>query len=467
MAGGRAVERRWRTGMIALSIGLLLSLTWGFNNLSARKQVEAMLSARYQQNFFEALGYIENVEVLLSKALVSGSPKENIRYLTELWQQAMSAQASLNALPLQQGTLMRTSRFLTQLGDFSFVVGQKAADGQPITDEDWASLHRLHGEVSALGVELTGVAEQSARGTMPWDEMRKRTNLTLNPFSKQVRGKDDVHDLARIERQMQELPTMIYDGPFSDHIGTRAAQGIKGEPVDAFTARSIALQFVPLTDEQRQTFFAEQVTETGEGSPIAAWGIEVHQAGNASSPFILDISKDGGHVLWMLRSRTIGPATHSLEEAIELAEQFLSARDLTDFEVTYPVIESGRAIVPFVLKEAETLIYPDQIKVSVALDTGEIVGFEAMQYYMAHHARTLPDAKLTVEEAKERITADLTVESVRRALIPRSDLSEVLTYEVRGRHGSDLYHVYINALTGNEEQILRIVEKEEAGRLAI
>ena len=119
---------RW--GGILLSVALLASLAWGLSERAARREAEMLLSARYQQAFFGALGQIESVELLLTKALVSGSERERIRYLTELWQQAFTAQANLNALPLRQGTLMRTSQFLTQLGDFSFVAGQKDRGGR-------------------------------------------------------------------------------------------------------------------------------------------------------------------------------------------------------------------------------------------------------------------------------------------------------------------------------------------------
>lgn len=458
---------RWRIGMTALCIGLVASLAWGFSNLTARRQAETILSARYQQNFFEALGHIENVEILLSKALVSASPRESIRYLTELWQQAASAQASLNALPLRQGTLMRTSRFLTQLGDFSFVASQKMADGRPIGDEDWESLRRLHSEVASLGLELNTVAQQSASGRMPWEEVRQRTNINLNPFSKQVRGPEQLDDFARIEQQMQEMPTMIYDGPFSDHMMSRTPKGIKGESVDPATAQNIGLSFVPIAEANRNTYVAEQVAETGKGAPIAAWTVQVRQTNNPSTLYVLDVSQEGGHVLWFLNSRTVGKATYSLDDATRKAQDFLEARGFRNFTSTYPIVDGGRAIIPFALSQGEVILYPDQVKVTVALDTGEIIGFEALQYYMAHHDRTLPTPKLTPDEAKAKVSGDLTVESVRLALIPRADVKEVLTYEVIGKHGANLYHVYINALTGDEEQILRIVESEETGRLAI
>ena len=51
--------------------------------------------------------------------------------------------------------------------------------------------------------------------------------------------------------------------------------------------------------------------------------------------------------------------------------------------------------------------------------------------------------------------------AVRLALIPRSAGDEVLTWEVPARMGDARFLVYINALTGEEENILRLVETGE------
>ena len=85
------VSHSVRWGGILLSVALLASLAWGLSERAARREAEMLLSARYQQAFFGALGQIESVELLLTKALVSGSERERIRYLTELRTQAFTA----------------------------------------------------------------------------------------------------------------------------------------------------------------------------------------------------------------------------------------------------------------------------------------------------------------------------------------------------------------------------------------
>lgn len=463
------MERRWRGATMVLGLLLVGALGWGIWEANARRQTQTQLLARYQQQFFDALGHVENIEVLLSKAVVSAAPAETVRYLSELWQHAFAAQANLNALPIQPGGAMRTSRFLTQLGDYSFVLGQSLARGEALGDDDVQTLQQLQQQVALLGLELEQAVERFTAGKTPWADTPPRmrpanvaADLSQLPQAEPPQAEDD---FLRIERQLSEFPTLVYDGPFSDHVQNREPRGLGEGTVSADEANNIARNFV--SPENSVNLEAENTGETGEAAVIGAWGVAVRQqTGSPNNTWYLDVSKRGGHVLWMLSPRDINTPTLSLPDAVERARAFLRDRGFESFEVTYPVVEGGRAIIPFVLVEDDVLIYPDQMKVSVALDNGEIVGYEAIQYYTAHHTRTLPEPEVSEDEAAKALHADLHVEEVRLALIPRENGDEVLTYEFRARSHGNLYHVYVNALTGRQEQILRILETDQQGLLA-
>ena len=110
------------------------------------------------------------------------------------------------------------------------------------------------------------------------------------------------------------------------------------------------------------------------------------------------------------------------------------------------------------------LIYPDLLKVKVALDNGEIVGFDAYQYLMSHRKRDIPKPKLTEEEARKKVSPRIKVERVKLAIIPMPGNKEQLCYEFKGKYNNFDYFVYINAEDGSEENILRII-KDENGTL--
>ena len=58
------------------------------------------------------------------------------------------------------------------------------------------------------------------------------------------------------------------------------------------------------------------------------------------------------------------------------------------------------------------------------------------------------------------------MESRKLALIPITSICEKLCYEFKGTYAGESYIVYVNALTGEEEQIFKIINTED-GQLVI
>ena len=101
----------------------------------------------------------------------------------------------------------------------------------------------------------------------------------------------------------------------------------------------------------------------------------------------------------------------------------------------------------------------------VALDNGEIVGFDASTYLVNHHDRNIPEPQITEQKARESIRLEFDIESIRLAVIPKG-AEEILCYEFKGKYKGSDYIIYINASNGKEEQILQLI-KNENGTLTL
>ncbi len=99
------------------------------------------------------------------------------------------------------------------------------------------------------------------------------------------------------------------------------------------------------------------------------------------------------------------------------------------------------------------------IKVKVALDNGEILGFEANGYIYNHKERNIEYSK-SVDEARSTLYGDLKIESERLCIIPTDAKDEVITYEFKGTVGENTFLVYINANTLSQEKIYIVLETE-------
>ena len=115
----------------------------------------------------------------------------------------------------------------------------------------------------------------------------------------------------------------------------------------------------------------------------------------------------------------------------------------------------------------EVVLYPDLVKVGVALDTGSVVFFDARGYLMNHQEREFSAPMLTDTTAREILSPSLTVQSQNMAVIPTSGQYELLCREFICQTPDGMHViVYINAETGIEENLLMLIENEN-GTLAL
>jgi len=61
---------------------------------------------------------------------------------------------------------------------------------------------------------------------------------------------------------------------------------------------------------------------------------------------------------------------------------------------TYYLKEDSTATINYAYKQDNVIIYPDLIKVKIALDNGEIIGIESKGYLTSHTVRAIPVQRL-------------------------------------------------------------------------
>lgn len=90
--------RNWIIGLLTLA--LVVTGAWGYNQYRLNNQTRILLENQHQRAFYNLVGNVENISVLTSKSLVSGSPQQNLRLLSDIHWQANFAQDNLAQLPL-------------------------------------------------------------------------------------------------------------------------------------------------------------------------------------------------------------------------------------------------------------------------------------------------------------------------------------------------------------------------------
>ena len=134
----------------------------------------------------------------------------------------------------------------------------------------------------------------------------------------------------------------------------------------------------------------------------------------------------------------------------------MTSKGFPNMKETYYLKQEGIVTINYAYSQDGVIMYPDLIKVKVALDNGEVLGIETSGYLNNHEERNLPEIKISKEEAKNTLNKDLQIESEGLAMIPTEWQSEIYCYEFKGKVDDSEFLVYINCENGREEDILVI-----------
>ncbi|NLV88330.1 MAG: germination protein YpeB [Tissierellia bacterium] len=447
-------DRRHFIAPSILSILLIAALVWGYNQYQTKKQHEIALENHYQRLFFDIKKHIENIQVNLSKALVANSKERNVLLLSQIANEAISAHSKLGQMPLTHAETASTEKFLNQAADYSTYLIQRHLQGEDLTDEQRQALNNLQNNSAKFNAELANIQNSLAEGNFFLGSLTSAQTEKVKDANKNVLQTT----LVQLDEQIAKTPELIYDGPFADQMINRKPVGLPNNDVSMEDARKVAVEFLGNINVREIEPFEEG--ENINEARLPAYTFNVYPENqNRNAPIYMGISRKGGKVVWMNNPRPVANTKLSIKNAEERALKYLQEKGFENMETNYSLKYDGTILFNFVYTENDVTIYPDLIKVKVALDTGEIVGFDASAYYMNHQDRNIETPHLDEAEARSKVRQDFNIDSTRLAIIPKGK-SEVLCYEFKGKYNDNDFIVYINALDGSEEQILQIIKNE-------
>lgn len=428
-----------------LGLVILALAVWSIYNYNARKSLHLEVENQYQRSFHELVGYVDGIETQLNKGILAGSSAQLAGISSEIFRQSTAAKACLGQLPTSAIELDNTAKFLSQVGDYTYVLSQNMIKGEKISDEDYKNLQSLTEYAGKLNQSLTKIQSGIYNGSITFLGGGKGYNVA------EAAG-DIFSDLENVEKSFEEYPSLIYDGPFSEHIENQQSVMVQNaEEISVDEAMKKAKDFL---GERGKNLSFESDTQN---SSIDAYTFVSYDGDRQIS---ICITKKGGYVNYFLDNRTVAGEKLNFTDAIITAERFLEQNGMTSLTSSYYDKAGGVATVNFAYIQDGVTCYSDLIKVRIALDNGEILGMEAHGYLMNHKVREFPEIKISDAQAREKISPHLAIDSVSMAYIPKDNLKEYLCYEFQGMHNGKNFIIYINAQDGEEEKILMLIESE-------
>lgn len=443
------LSRRGLVRVVSFTLALIAALSAAaIGGYTTARKYRTTIEYSYQRALGELTDYLSNIDIALEKGQYAATSKQLQGLSSKLWRESGNAKIALDQLPLEGNQLNATYKFLSQVGNFCVSLSNKVGNGGTISEEERSALDQLAVYASSLSLQLGQMESDLENGA-----------LTLRKTAAVLAADDssaDLPDIAAGFREMEEgftdYPTLIYDGPFSDHIQQQKPK---------FLTQKAAVSAGQALSAAQKATGATGLSSAGETNGTLP--CYLFTAGDLT----VSITKAGGIPDYFLNARAVGEPTLSVAEGLKAAEAALKDRGLGEFVYRYYQQNHGVLLVNFAALQDGTVCYPDLVKIGVALDTGEVVSYDAKGYIQNHTGREIPASSLSEEQARAVLSPRLTPEAHAMAFVPSEGLSEVYCHEFlcRGKNGERVL-VYIDAQTGMEEQILVLLE-DETGVLAM
>lgn len=379
---------------------------------------------------------LNNISTNLEKTIYVSTPTMLAELSSDLWREASAAKTSLSILPAEDISLNNTYKFLSQIGEFVMSLQRKSATGQKLTDNEREQLKELNNYCNSLNEQVSQMCFNLQNGNFSFEDYTSTLTQSYNEINTLSKSLDDA------EQSMTDLPSLIYDGPFSDHIDQGEPKFLEGlEEIGENKALDIA-KTVCIAEADKLKYAYD------ENGDIPCYVFQ-------SDSCTVAITKNGGKPLYMISSDFAGEIQLEYKEAIEYAKKFLSKIGYANMKESYYFAEDGICTVNFAYTENNIVFYPDLIKVSLNLSNGEITSFDATGCVYNHHKRENLNATLNRTQAESVLNGYLEIIDTKLCVIPTDWQTEKYCYEIHCKtdENQELL-VYVDCKTGEEANIL-------------
>ena len=410
---------------------------WGGVSTYKLSVVKRQVKASQERALTQFGTYMDEIDLNLQKCMYSSGKTMLSDIASDLWRSSASAKASLSEITDGNTEISGIYKFLSQVGEYTLSLNNKLASGKAVSKEETENLKKLKEYSRQISESVNYLIEQEENGFLDFEEVK----TTL-----QSEGSDRLYlsdELNDTNQAIQDYPTLIYDGPFSDHIDSKESSVLKDlDEISQQKAQERAASFLGIKSEE--LYFLCKTSSN----------MSTYTFYNTTTT--ISVTQKGGLISSMLSSSFAGESRLTTEQAIEKATEFLKKVGYQNIKESYYSTNDGICTINFAYYEDGIIYYTDLIKVSIALDDGAVTAFDSTGYLMNHKKRSIPEnVNYTLESGATLLNSNLQVLSAKKAVIPTEWETEVYVYEYRCKAEDDQeILVYIDPVTGEEKDIL-------------
>lgn len=441
-------KRRKMTMLAIVMIALLAAVITlsVFVGIYVKKDKEKTrdLDAFYQSAYYALVGNFVDIENDLAKARVMTDSKLLRQNLLKIDVNCNLASQNLQVFYANNEGMSNLMSYINQLGDYCVFLNRELDKGKSLTTSQMENLNKLWGVSKEYGKLLNSLQDYAKDG----DTFALMLGASNDKF-------EDI--LSSINNGSIEYPSLIYDGPFSDGVTNREAKGVVGEEITPDQGKGYVEKYLVGYDIENIEYAQDSVNRI----PSYLYAVKLKGGRQCS----VQIAKKGGMLLLIDLFHEVVEPTLTMEQCKKVAEQYCEAIGLKNMKAVWINNNQSNVYINMCYEQDGIVNYPDMVKLKISLDTGEVIGYEGLNYAFNHVQRTYEKPTISEEEAVLNVSAILENVEVRLVTIPWNTVSEKLTYELVGDLDGEKYFVYVDAYTGDELNVLRMIDSNQGDLL--
>lgn len=415
--------------------------------VSRADNYKLQLENGYKKNMYEFVSNINSLEVDLSKLIATNSALSQRELFSNIYDTCRTGALNLGSLPIANNKTENISNYLNTTGGYMYsLLIKNLNSNEKISENELKNIEGLYNYCVKIMYDLN-----SYMSDVDNFSVLKLVNYSNGDISKFDGG------LTTINDNNKEIPSLIYDGPFSDSVLNKDIKGLGDDIISWEDAKNYIKQNFSYYGD----YNIQALSETN--GKFATYDFKVY---NNLVELYVQITKKGGFLLSINNmANKSGSHDLSLNECEIFAHNFASLLGIDDMYSVWSQEVGDVCYINLAPIVNKVILYPDLIKVKIDKKLGMVVGWEATNYAYNHTERVATTPKISFQEAEKLLSPLLKVKERNLCIIPNEYAGETTAYEFVCGWKDYTYYIYLDVTTGEEIKIMRVVSTSNGNLL--
>ncbi len=399
------------------------------------------LENRYQRGYMSLIDNVDDIEVGLSKLVATTSFDSQKSIMQNVYTSCVLASENISNIPVNIASLNNVNILVNKIGGYMYSLVENETR---VCGDVLKSVEDLHAKISVVKYDINKGYSDGLNSAVLLSDVNNST----------TDGSSFTAGLVSEEQSYSDVPTLIYDGPFSESV-------LNKEPkiIEEKITQEDAYQMVSELADYWSGYVIEYLGETNGKLDTYNY----HLIGD--NRVYLQVLQNGGLLLSATAYGDYDGNAVSTDQAIDIAKEIAYKFGYENMVDVWHQVVGSVVYINLAYAEDGVVYYSDLVKVKIDLNGGELVGWEATNYIYNHCDREEYVGAISIDDAQNLLSDSLDVVERSYCVVPNKYVGESCAYEYVCTWSGYTYYVYLDSLTGEELKVMRVIETDNGDLL--